>query len=118
MELEEYIEKWTRGEAHEIIEYLAAALIAEEQGLIEVAEALRTIAFEEAYHGARAIKQWGKITDIKEFIKSMLEGEKRAAATRHEEASHHDEPWKTLFEYTARDEERHAKILEGLLKKL
>ncbi len=118
MKLEEYLEKWTKGEAHEIIEYLAAALIAEEQGLIEVAEALKTIAFEEAYHGARALKLWGKIIDLKEFIKSRIEDEKEAAKTRHEEASHHDEPWKTVFEYTARDEERHARILEGLMRRL
>ncbi len=118
MKLEEYLEKWVKGEAHEVVEYLAAAIVAEEQGLIEVAEALKMIAMEEAMHGAKALVQAGKIGDLKSFIEERIRCEKEAARVRHEEASHHDEPWKTLFEYTARDEERHARILEGLLKKL
>ncbi len=118
MKLEEYLEKWVKGESEEVIEYLAAAIIAEEKGLIEVAEALKTIALEEAMHGAKALVQAGKIGNLKEYISKRIEAEKEAARVRHDEASHHDEPWKTLFEYTARDEERHARILEGLLKKL
>lgn len=118
MKLEEYLKTWTKGEAEEIIEYLAAAMVAEEQGLIEVAEALKTIALEEAHHGAKALVTAGKIKDLKEYLKHRVEAEKEAARVRHGEASHHEEPWKTLFEYTARDEERHARILEGLLKKL
>jgi len=118
MKIEEYVKKWVEGEASEVIEYLAAAIIAEEQGLIEIAQALKTIAMEEAMHGAKALVQFGKIKDLKEFIKHRIECEKEAARVRHEEASHHDEPWKTLFEYTARDEERHQRILEGILKKL
>ncbi len=118
LKLEEYLEKWVRGEAEEIVEYLAAAIVAEEQGLVEVAQALKMIALEEAMHGAKALVQAGKIGDLKEFIRKRIEEEKEAARVRHEEASHHDEPWKTLFEYTARDEERHARILEGILRKL
>jgi len=118
MKLEEYLSMWTKGEAEEIIEYLAASIIAEESGLIEVAQALRTVALEEATHGARALVLAGRIKDLKEFIKHRIEEEKEAARVRHEEASHHEEPWKTVFEYTARDEERHARILEGILKKL
>lgn len=118
MKLEEYLEKWVKGEASEVVEYLAAAIIAEEQGLIEVAEALKMIALEEAYHGARALAQAGKIGDLREFLRKRIECEKEAAQVRHSEAQHHDEPWKTLFEYTARDEERHARILEALLRKL
>ncbi|RLF20979.1 MAG: rubrerythrin family protein [Thermoprotei archaeon] len=118
MKLEEYLDVWTKGEAYEIIEYLAAAMVAEEQGLSEVAQALRTIALEEASHGARAVKQAGWIKDLREYIEERIREEKEAAVKRHEEASHHEEPWKTLFEFTARDEERHARILEGLLKRL
>ncbi len=118
MKLEEYLKSWTEGEAEEIIEYLAAAMVAEEQGLVEVAEALKTIAFEEAHHGAKALVTAGRIKDVKEFLKRRVEAEKEAARVRHGEASHHEEPWKTLFEFTARDEERHARIIEGLLKKL
>jgi len=118
LKIEEYVEKWVRGEASEVIEYLAAAIVAEEQGLIEIAQALKMIAFEEAMHGARALVQFGKIKDLREFIKHRIEEEREAARVRHEEASHHDEPWRTLFEYTARDEERHQRILEALLRKL
>ena len=118
MKLEEYLEKWIRGEAIEIVEYLAAAILAEESGYPEIAQALRKIALEEAEHGARALVLSGKIKDLKSFLKERLECEKKAAEERHEEARHHDEPWKTVFEYTARDEERHARIIEGLLRKL
>ncbi len=118
MKLEEYLEKWVKGEAEEIVEYLAAAIIAEEKGLIEVAQALKMIAFEEAMHGAKALVLAGRIGDLKEFIKKRIECEEEAARVRHDEASHHDEPWKTVFEYTARDEERHARILRGLLNRL
>ncbi|GEM_PF-1272376 len=118
MKLEEYLKMWVEGESREVVEYLAAAIIAEEEGLVEVAQALKTIALEEAMHGARALAQAGEIGDLKEFIKKRIEAEKEAARVRHGEAEHHDEPWKTLFEYTARDEERHARILEGLLKRL
>ena len=118
MKIEEYVKKWVEGEASEVVEYLAAAIVAEESGMIEVAQALKMIAMEEAMHGARALVQYGKIKDLKEFIKHRIEEEREAARVRHEEASHHDEPWKTLFEYTARDEERHRRILEALLKKL
>lgn len=118
MKLEEYVDKWVKGEAREVVEYLAAAIIAEEQGLVEVAQALKMIALEEAYHGAKALVQYGEIKDIKKFLEERVKAEEEAARVRHGEASHHDEPWKTLFEYTARDEERHARIIKSLLEKL
>ena len=117
MELGEFLKKWVEGESKEVTEYLAAAIIAEEQGMIEIAQALKTIAFEEAMHGAKALAQSGKIANIEEFLKKRVEDEKEGAKVRKEEATHHDEPWKSLFEITARDEERHARILEGLLNK-
>ncbi|RLE56349.1 MAG: rubrerythrin family protein [Thermoprotei archaeon] len=118
MKLEEYLDKWIKGESEEVTWYLAAAVVAEERGLIEVAQALKTIAMEEAMHGARALIQAGKIPDLRKFIEVRIEAEKKAAEERHEEAKHHDEPWKTLFEYTARDEERHAKMLDRILKRI
>jgi len=118
LKLEEYIERWVEGEASEVLEYLAAAMIAEEQGYGGLAQALKTIAMEEAMHGARAILQAGRIGSLEEFIKRRVECEERAARERREEAGHHDEPWRTLFEFTARDEERHARILKGLLRSL
>ncbi len=118
MEIGEFLKMWIEGESREIVEYLAAAIVAEEQGMIEIAQALKMIAFEEAMHGAKALAQSGKIANIEEFLKKRIEDEKEAAKVRKEEASHHDEPWKSLFEVTARDEERHARILEGLLSKL
>ncbi|RLE76995.1 MAG: hypothetical protein DRJ56_03310 [Thermoprotei archaeon] len=69
-------------------------------------------------HGARALAQTGEIGDLKEFIERRIETGRGVARVRHGEAEHHDEPWKMLFEYTARGEEGHARILEGLLKKL
>ena len=53
---------------------------------------LKTIAFEEAWHGAKVLVQEGKIKDLKEFIEHRIKEEKEAAKERHDEASHHDEP--------------------------
>jgi len=117
MKLEEYIETWIKGESSEVALYLAMARQAEREGYPEIASALRKIAFEEAEHAAIAIELAKKVGTTKENLKKMLAGEENAAKVRLEEARHHDEPEKTYFYTTAKDEERHAEIIRGLLKR-
>jgi rubrerythrin len=82
-----------------------------------VAAALRRIAIEEAEHAADAILLAKRVGNTKENLEKMLAGERNAAKVRLEEASHHGDPERTYFYTTANDEERHAKELEGLLKR-
>jgi len=68
-------------------------------------------------HAAEAVLLAKKIGTTKENLNKMLAGEQGATKVRLEEAGHHGEPEKTYFYTTAKDEERHAKALQGLLKR-
>jgi len=115
--LEEYLESWINGETSEVGLYLAMAKKAEQEGYPEVASALIKIAWEEAEHAAEAVQLANKVGTTKENLEKMIAGEQNAAKVRLEEASHHGEPEKTYFHTTAKDEERHAGALKGLLKR-
>ncbi len=115
--LEEYLESWTRGETYEVGLYLAMAKQAEREGYPEIASALRKIAWDEAEHASEAVLLAKKVGTTKENLEKMIAGEQNAAKVRLEEASHHGEPEKTYFYTTAKDEERHAGALRGLLKR-
>lgn len=117
MKLEEYLENWFKGETSEVGLYLAMARRAEEEGYPEIAQTLRKIALEEAEHASISAEMAKKIGTTKENLEKMLKGEENAAKIRLEEASHHDEPEKHYLYITAKDEERHAKELKGLLKR-
>lgn len=115
--LEEYLESWTRGETSEVGLYLAMAKQAEREGYPEIASVMRKIAWEEAEHAAEAVLLAKRVGTTKENLEKMLAGEQNAAKVRLEEASHHGEPEKTYFYTTAKDEERHAGALRGLLER-
>lgn len=115
--LEEYLESWIRGETYEVGLYLAMAKQAEREGYPEIAAVLRKIAMEEADHAAEAILLAGKVGKTKENLEKMLAGEQNAASVRLQEAGHHGEPEKMHFYTTAKDEERHAEALRGLLRR-
>jgi rubrerythrin len=93
---------------------------AQREGFPEIAEALKSIAMEEAWHAARFAELNGKISpSTKENLELMLKGEiganngKKVSATQAKEAGideAHD-----AFNESSRDEARHAKALEGLL---
>jgi len=110
------------GETGEIGLYLAMARQAQREGYPEISEVLKRIAWEEAEHAARFAELNGMISnDTKENITKMMNGEimankgKREAAIAAKEAQvdeAHD-----LFDESSRDEARHAKMLEGLLKR-
>jgi rubrerythrin len=117
MKLEEYLDMWIKGETSEVAIYLAMARQAEREGYPEIAEALRKIALEEAEHAAIAVELAKKIGSTKENLEKMLAGEENAAKVRLEESKHHEEPERTYFYVSAKDEERHAKSIRGLLNR-
>ncbi|HID63715.1 MAG TPA: rubrerythrin family protein [Anaerolineae bacterium] len=120
--VEETVEANFRGETAEVGLYMAMARQAQREGYPEIAEALTSIALDEAWHAARYAELGGKLSaSTKENIEKMLNGEiaankgKREAAIKAKEAGvdeAHD-----FFDESSRDEARHARALEGLLKR-
>lgn len=120
--IEEIVEANFSGEGAVVGIYLAMARQAEREGYPEVADGLKSIAFEEAWHAARYAELNGKISlSTKENLEERLKGERRSNRSKHEsalrakeagidEASH-------VFEEISRDEARHAGAIEGLLKR-
>ncbi len=109
------------GECSEVGLYLAMARQAEREGLPVVAGVLRSIGLDEAEHAAHFAELGGMISEsTKENIEKMLAGEcganagKRKAAVDAKEAN--IDPAHDFFDESSRDEGRHAKALEGLLK--
>jgi rubrerythrin len=135
MALEKYLEANIKGETWEVTHYMAMALKAQKSGLAEVAEALYRIASEEAYHGANFIQRGSEDKDLQAKLEEqhklkselradmemMLKGEKMAHLGKNEAASLANAQGKTelagFFRIAAQDESRHAKMLEGLLKR-
>ncbi len=117
LELKEYLERWFQGETMEVGLYLAMAKRAEEEGYPEVAALFRKIAWDEASHAAIAAELAGKVGSTKENLEKMIEGEGKAAEMRLKEAEHHDDPAKSYFYTTGKDEECHRKALEAVYAK-
>ena len=121
-EVEEAVKANFQGETAEVGLYLAMSRQAQREGLPEIAEALKSIAMDEAWHAARFAELNGLISEsTKENLEKMLVGEqgankgKQAAAVKAKEVGvdeAHD-----LFSESSRDEGRHARSLEGLLKR-
>ncbi len=121
-EVEDAVKANFQGETAEVGLYLAMSRQAQREGLPEIAEALKAIAMDEAWHAARFAELNGLISEsTKENLEKMLAGEqgankgKKAAATKAKEIGideAHD-----LFDESSRDEGRHAMALEGLLKR-
>jgi rubrerythrin len=117
---EEAVDKNFAGECKEVGLYLAMARQADREGLPEVAEALKRIAYEEAEHASHFAELNGLISDsTRENLESMLEGEtmanngKRKAAVLAKE--NNIDPAHDYFDESSRDEARHARALKGLL---
>ena len=96
------------------------ARLAQRQGYPEIAEVLKSIAWDEAEHAARFAELNGMIQeDLFENIKMMLEGEiasnkdKKQAADKAADVGL--ETARDYFNETAKDEARHARMLEGIL---
>ncbi len=121
-EVEKAVQINFQGETAEVGLYLAMCRQAQREGLPEIAEALKSIAMDEAWHAARFAELNGLISEsTKENLEKMLPLEhgankgKRASALKAKEIGvdeAHD-----LFNESSRDEGRHARTLEGLLKR-
>jgi len=121
MTAEQCIDQEIKGETWEVIQYLAMALKADNEGKTEVAQTLRSIAMDEAAHGSRFKHLAGKIGDLKDEIEKMLAGEKEAFDGKHEgmkvaEAAGQKEV-ASFFDTAAHDEARHAAMLQNLLER-
>lgn len=121
-ELERVVRQNFNGETSEVGMYLAMARLAQRQGYAEIAEVLKTIAWEEAEHAAVFAEFNGMIQeDLFDNLKQMLEGETFANNAKKEAADKADELGLTCvrdyFNLSARDEGRHARMLEGILKR-
>ena len=110
------------GETQEVGMYLAMARQATREGLPEVGEVLKRLAYEEADHAARFAEMNGIIKPtLKENLEMMLEGEnmankeKKAASDKAKEAGLEDPA--DFFNESSKDESRHAKALEGILSR-
>lgn len=120
--LEKDVEHNFSDETYEVGIYLAMARQAEREGYPEIASALRRIAEEEAFHASLYAELNAKIsTSTKENIEKRLADEleankeKRAIALKAKELN--IDPAHDIFDETARDEGRHAQILQGLLRR-
>ena len=111
------------GETAEVGLYLAMARVAQREGYAEAAEVLKVIAWEEAEHAAQYAELMGKVSDSTEKnISQMINGEvgsnkyKADLAEKAKDAGL--EELYTFIDHAARDEARHASMLNGLLKRL
>ncbi len=111
------------GECSEVGMYLAMSRQADREGYPEVAEAYKRIAFEEAEHAAKFAELLGEVVyaDTKKNLQLRVEAEngatagKLALAKRAKELGY-DAVHDTVHEM-AKDEARHGKAFEGLLKR-
>ena len=122
-EIKEGLRSNYMGECTEVGMYLAMARVAAREGYPEIAEYWKTAAFEEAEHAAKFAELLGeKLTDsTKENLKVRVEAEYGATQGKFElakkaKALNLDAIHDTVHEM-ARDEARHGKAFEGLLKR-
>lgn len=118
--LEKAVRQNFKGETQEVGYYLAMARQAQRAGYPEIAEVLKTIAMEEAEHAAHFAELNGEIQDdLFANIEQMLEGETFANQNKRQAAIEADElgldAVRDYFNESAKDEARHARMLEGIL---
>ena len=111
------------GECCEVGMYLAMSRQADREGLPEVAEAYKRIAFEEAEHAAKFAELLGEVVaaSTKENLQARVDAEfgacqgKKDLATKAKQLGY-DAIHDTVHEM-CKDEARHGKAFEGLLKR-
>jgi rubrerythrin len=111
------------GECTEVGMYLAMSRQAEREGFIEVAEAYKRIAIEEADHAAKFAELLGEVVmpDTKTNLKMRLDAENGACKGKKELAVlakqlNLDAVHDTVHEM-CKDEARHGKVFQGLLNR-
>lgn len=119
-ELEQIVEGQLRGETYEVGLYLGMARQAQREGYPEVAEVLKSIAWDEAWHAAAFAELNGAISaSTAENLNKMLNGEigankgKKEAAKKAKELN--NDPAHDFFDESSRDEARHARALKGMI---
>ena len=122
-ELKNILNGQFNGETAEVGLYLAMARVAQRAGYPEAAEVLKVIAWEEAEHAAQYAELTGRVSDCtKTNISKMINGEVASNKVKAELASKAKaanlEELYTFIDHAARDEARHARMLEGLLNRL
>lgn len=112
-----------QGECTEVGMYLAMSRAAAREGYPEIAEYWKTAAYEEAEHAAKFAELLGEVVSpsTKENLRVRVEAENGATAGKFElakkaKALNLDAIHDTVHEM-ARDEARHGKAFEGLLKR-
>ena len=111
------------GECSEVGMYLAMSRVADREGYPEIAEAFKRYAFEEAEHAAKFAELLGEVvTDsTKKNLEMRVDAEHGATEGKFDlakraKAANLDAIHDTVHEM-ARDEARHGKAFEGLLKR-
>ncbi|MBF0345211.1 MAG: NADH peroxidase [Nitrospirae bacterium] len=111
------------GECTEVGMYLAMSRQADREGLPEVAEAYKRIAFEEAEHAAKFAELLGEVlvANTKDNLKARVEAENGACKGKKDLATkakqlNLDAIHDTVHEM-CKDEARHGQAFEGLLKR-
>lgn len=111
------------GECTEVGMYLAMSRAAYREGYPEVGEYYRTVAFEEAEHAAKFAELLGEVVSpsTKANLEARVAAENGATAgktdlAKRAKAANLDAIHDTVHEM-ARDEARHGKAFEGLLKR-
>ncbi len=111
------------GECTEVGMYLAMARQAEREGLPEVAEAYKRIAWEEAEHAAKFAEMLGEVlvADTKTNLKARVDAEHGACQGKKDIATkakklNYDAIHDTVHEM-CKDEARHGQQFAGLLKR-
>ncbi|MDL2206535.1 NADH peroxidase [Eubacteriales bacterium OttesenSCG-928-N13] len=112
-----------QGECSEVGMYLAMSRVADREGLPEVAEAYKRIAFEEAEHAAKFAELLGEVVSDSTKTNLSLRVDAEFGATQGKvdlatlaKELGYDAIHDTVHEM-ARDEARHGKAFEGLLKR-
>jgi rubrerythrin len=121
-DMEEIVAANFKGECTEVGIYMAIARLAQRDGMPEVAEVLKSIAWDEAEHAAMFAEMNGVIKPtLKENLEMMMNGEtianheKKAAAKKAEEMD--IDPAHHFFDESSRDEARHSWMLKGILER-
>lgn len=121
-DVEKDVQQNFQGECTEVGLYLAMGRQAEREGYPEVAVSLEKIAWDEAQHAAHFAELNGLISpNTKKNLEKMLAGETMANKGKRESAVKSKEkgidPAHDFFDESSRDEGRHARALEGLLRR-
>ena len=110
------------GECTEVGMYLAMSRQADREGLPEVAEAYKRIAWEEAEHASKFAELLGELVwDTKTNLKARVDAEYSACASKKKIATRAKELGLDAIHDTVhemcKDEARHGQAFEGLLKR-